>query len=132
MTQYDERLADLEEMGVDLQVVKPLPPQCYYTVPIEIADKASRMVNDGLAEYVARKRRSLRRLRDGSVAGRCGRRGRTRTFREKAGLQGRTDPDKRRRPRAFRSDVCARSGPRPSSSACWSSFIPTDLRTPIG
>ncbi|MGC1352684.1 MAG: amidohydrolase family protein [Xanthobacteraceae bacterium] len=55
MTQYDERLADLEEMGVDLQVIKPLPPQCYYTVPIEIADKASRMVNDTLAEYAARK-----------------------------------------------------------------------------
>ena len=54
MTQYDERLRDLEEMGVDLQVVKPLPPQCYYTVPIEIADKASRMVNDGLAEYASR------------------------------------------------------------------------------
>ena len=55
MTQYDERLADLEEMGVDLQVIKPLPPQCYYTVPIEIADKASRMVNNTLAEYAARK-----------------------------------------------------------------------------
>lgn len=55
MTQYDERLADLEEMGVDLQVIKPPPPQCYYTVPIEIADKASRMVNDALAEYAARK-----------------------------------------------------------------------------
>jgi aminocarboxymuconate-semialdehyde decarboxylase len=53
MTKYDERFADLEEMGVDLQVVKPLPPQCYYTLPIEIADKASRMVNDGQAEYVS-------------------------------------------------------------------------------
>jgi aminocarboxymuconate-semialdehyde decarboxylase len=55
MTQYDERLADLDEMGVDLQVVKPLPPQCYYTLPMEIADRAARMVNDGLAEYVARR-----------------------------------------------------------------------------
>ena len=54
MTEYDERLRDLDEMGVDLQVVKPPPAQCYYTVPIEIADKASRMVNDGLAEYVSR------------------------------------------------------------------------------
>jgi aminocarboxymuconate-semialdehyde decarboxylase len=55
MTQYDERLADLDEMGVDLQVVKPPPPQCYYTLPVEIADQATRMVNDGLAEYVARR-----------------------------------------------------------------------------
>ena len=54
ITKYDERLVDLEEMGVDLQVVKPPPPQCYYTLPIEIADKASRMVNNGLAEYVSR------------------------------------------------------------------------------
>jgi len=54
MTKYDERLADLEEMGIDLQVVKPPPPQCYYTLPSEIADRAARIVNDGLAEYVSR------------------------------------------------------------------------------
>jgi aminocarboxymuconate-semialdehyde decarboxylase len=53
MTKYDERLADLDAMGIDLQVVKPPPPQCYYTLPIEIADKASQMVNNGLAEYVS-------------------------------------------------------------------------------
>jgi aminocarboxymuconate-semialdehyde decarboxylase len=55
MTQYDQRLADLDEMGIDVQVVKPLPPQCYYTLPLEIAERAARMVNDGLAEYVARR-----------------------------------------------------------------------------
>ena len=42
-------------MGHDLQVVMPPPNQCYYTVPLDIAVQASRMVNDGLAEYVARK-----------------------------------------------------------------------------
>src|SRR5262249_31471491 len=31
------------------------PNQCYYTVPLEISIEASRMVNDGLAEWVARK-----------------------------------------------------------------------------
>ena len=55
MVDYDERLADLDAMGIDLQVVMPPPPQCYYTVPIEIADRASRLVNDGIAEYVARR-----------------------------------------------------------------------------
>ena len=55
MTEYDERLADLDAMGIDLQAVMPPPPQCYYTVPIEIADEASRMVNDGIAEYVSRR-----------------------------------------------------------------------------
>ena len=55
MVDYDERLADLDAMGIDLQVVMPPPPQCYYTVPIEIADRASRLVNDGIAEYAARR-----------------------------------------------------------------------------
>src|SRR5919112_4123364 len=55
ITGYDERLADLDAMGIDFQLVMPPPPQCYYTVPLEIADKASRMVNDGLAEYISRR-----------------------------------------------------------------------------
>jgi aminocarboxymuconate-semialdehyde decarboxylase len=33
----------------------PPPPQCYYTVPLDIAVEAARIVNDGLADYVARK-----------------------------------------------------------------------------
>jgi aminocarboxymuconate-semialdehyde decarboxylase len=51
---YDDRLADLDAMGIDLQVVKPPPPQCYYTVPLDIAVEAARIVNDGMAEYVSR------------------------------------------------------------------------------
>jgi aminocarboxymuconate-semialdehyde decarboxylase len=42
-------------MGIDVQLVCPPPPQCFYTVPLEVSVKASRMVNDGLAEYVAKK-----------------------------------------------------------------------------
>ena len=53
MTQYDARLADLDAMGIDLQVVMPPPPQCYLTLPADIAVPATRMVNDGIAEYVA-------------------------------------------------------------------------------
>ena len=55
MTTYDERLADLDAMGLDLQLVMPAPPQCYYAVPVDIAVKAARMVNDGVAAYVAGK-----------------------------------------------------------------------------
>jgi aminocarboxymuconate-semialdehyde decarboxylase len=55
MTQYDDRLRDLDAAGIDIQLVMPAPPQCYYTVPLEIGVRASRMVNDGLAEYVARR-----------------------------------------------------------------------------
>ena len=42
-------------MGIDFQLVMPPPPQCYYTVPIHIAVQAARIVNDGIAEYVAGK-----------------------------------------------------------------------------
>ena len=49
MIQYDERLADMDAMGVDMQLVMPPPPQCYFTVPIEFAVPAIRMVNDGVA-----------------------------------------------------------------------------------
>jgi aminocarboxymuconate-semialdehyde decarboxylase len=55
ITGYDERYADLDGMGIDMQLVMPPPNQCYYTVPLDISVPASRMVNDGIAEYVARK-----------------------------------------------------------------------------
>jgi aminocarboxymuconate-semialdehyde decarboxylase len=55
ITGCEDRLADLETMGIDLQLVMPPPNQCYYTVPLEVAVTASRMVNDGLAEYVSRR-----------------------------------------------------------------------------
>lgn len=55
MLQYDERLRDLDDMGIDRQVVMPPPPQCYFTLPVEVAVPAARMVNDGVAQYVAGK-----------------------------------------------------------------------------
>jgi aminocarboxymuconate-semialdehyde decarboxylase len=51
----DERLRDMDEMGLDMQLVMPPPPQCYFTVPVEIGVKATRVLNDGIAEYIARK-----------------------------------------------------------------------------
>src|SRR5262249_52208285 len=51
----ERRLADLDAMGLDMQVIKPPPPQCYYAVPLEIAVEAARMVNDGIAEFVAQR-----------------------------------------------------------------------------
>jgi aminocarboxymuconate-semialdehyde decarboxylase len=52
ITGHDERLRELDGMGIDMQLVLPSPPQCYYTVPLDIGVKAARMINDGLAEYV--------------------------------------------------------------------------------
>jgi aminocarboxymuconate-semialdehyde decarboxylase len=54
MVEYDDRLKDMDGMGVDMQLVMPPPPQCYHTVAVDIAVPAARMVNDGIAEYCAR------------------------------------------------------------------------------
>ncbi len=53
ITGYDKRLAELDAMGIDFQLIMPPPHQCYYTVPLELAVKATRMVNDAMAEFVA-------------------------------------------------------------------------------
>ncbi len=51
---YEHRLADLDAMGLDMQLIAPPPPQCYYTVPLDIAVKATQMVNDGIAAFCAK------------------------------------------------------------------------------
>jgi len=56
----DKRLADLDAMGVDMQVIMPPPPQCYYAVPLDIAVKATEVVNDGIAAFVAQRPDRLR------------------------------------------------------------------------
>jgi aminocarboxymuconate-semialdehyde decarboxylase len=49
------RLADMDAMGLDMQVLLPPPPQSYYTVPNDIATIATRVLNDGIAEFGAQK-----------------------------------------------------------------------------
>jgi aminocarboxymuconate-semialdehyde decarboxylase len=61
----DRRLADLDAMGVDVQLIAPPPPQCYYTVPLDIAVKAAQIVNDGVGAFCAQKPDRLKAL--GSV-----------------------------------------------------------------
>ena len=51
---HAHRLADLDAMAIDLQLIAPPPLQCYYTVPLDIAVKAAQIVNDGIAEYCAK------------------------------------------------------------------------------
>jgi aminocarboxymuconate-semialdehyde decarboxylase len=50
-----QRLADLDAMGVDVQIIKPPPPQCYYAVPLDIAVEAAHIINDGIAEFVGQR-----------------------------------------------------------------------------
>jgi aminocarboxymuconate-semialdehyde decarboxylase len=51
---YDERFTDMDQMGVDMQLVMPPPPQCYHTVALEYAVPAAQMINDGIAEFVSK------------------------------------------------------------------------------
>src|SRR5437764_8070256 len=48
----DARLRDMDEMGLDMQLVMPPPPQCYFTVPVDVAVKATRVLTAGIAAYV--------------------------------------------------------------------------------
>ncbi len=49
------RLAELDAAAIDMQLIAPAPGQCYHTVQPEIAVPAARMVNDGIAAYVAQR-----------------------------------------------------------------------------
>ena len=104
---YDERFADLDAMGIDMQLIMPPPPQCYYTVPLDIAVKAARMVNDGIAEYRRASTRPLRRARHRAAAGRQRGGQGTRALHEDAQLQGRRDSHQRRRQGTVRSRLRA-------------------------
>jgi aminocarboxymuconate-semialdehyde decarboxylase len=54
MTTHDQRLRDLDAMAIDLQVIAPVPGQCYYMVEAGIAAEAHKVINEGVAEYCAR------------------------------------------------------------------------------
>lgn len=48
-----DRVAVLDTQNIDIQVVAPVPNQCYYMARGEHAAKVSRLVNDGVAAWVA-------------------------------------------------------------------------------
>jgi len=52
MSKVADRLEVLDVQGIDMQVVAPPPPQCYYQSPIEHALKGSQIVNDGIAQWI--------------------------------------------------------------------------------
>ncbi len=52
MADHADRIKVLDAQGIDMQVVAPPPPQCYYQSPADHALKGSQMVNDGIAEWV--------------------------------------------------------------------------------
>lgn len=50
----DERIVDMDRLGVDVQAISPSPGQYYYFAPPELGRDAARVINDGMAEAVAR------------------------------------------------------------------------------
>jgi aminocarboxymuconate-semialdehyde decarboxylase len=55
MQDIDDRMKVLDAQGINMQIVAPPPPQCYYQSKIEYAAVGSRMVNDGIAEWVGQR-----------------------------------------------------------------------------
>ncbi len=53
ITDLDTRIAAMDEMGVDFQIIAPTPNQCFYWVAGDKGYVANRQVNDGLAAAVA-------------------------------------------------------------------------------
>lgn len=54
MTRVEQRLADMDAMGVDVQVLSPSPTQYYYWAEPELAGQIVRQQNDAIAEMCAR------------------------------------------------------------------------------
>ena len=54
MQSLDERLADMDRMGVDVQAIAIPPYQYYYWAEAEVGREATRKLNDHLAETVAK------------------------------------------------------------------------------
>lgn len=50
----EQRIADMDALGVDVQAISPSPGQYYYFAPPELGRDAARAVNDGIAAAVAR------------------------------------------------------------------------------
>jgi len=55
MQSLDERLADMDAMGIDVQAVSISPYQFFYWAEAEVGRGVSRMMNDHLAEIAARR-----------------------------------------------------------------------------
>jgi aminocarboxymuconate-semialdehyde decarboxylase len=52
LTQPEQRLRDMDRMGVDIQAISVMPPQFFYWAEPEVGAKLTRMMNDRLHEIV--------------------------------------------------------------------------------
>ena len=49
----DQRIADMDRLGIDVQAISPSPGQYFYYADADVAREAARAVNDGMAAAVA-------------------------------------------------------------------------------
>jgi aminocarboxymuconate-semialdehyde decarboxylase len=50
----DERIAEMDQLGIDVQAISPVPTQYYYFAEPDLGRHAARIVNEGIAAAVAR------------------------------------------------------------------------------
>jgi aminocarboxymuconate-semialdehyde decarboxylase len=50
----EQRLSDMDHMGIDVQAVSPSPDQTYYGLPPDLAIEATRLVNDNIADIMGK------------------------------------------------------------------------------
>ena len=53
LTDVDRRLADMDEMGIDVQALSPVPLQYYYALEPDLGRTAARLINDEIAVVAA-------------------------------------------------------------------------------
>lgn len=53
LNSVDDRIVDMDHLGVDVQAISPSPGQYYYFAPPELGRDAAKAVNDGIANAVA-------------------------------------------------------------------------------
>ena len=53
-TSIENRLADMDRMGIDIQAISPAPRQTYYGADPDLGHETSRAVNDFIAEICGR------------------------------------------------------------------------------
>jgi aminocarboxymuconate-semialdehyde decarboxylase len=52
LTSVDQRLRDMDEIGIDVQAISPSPTHFMYWLPLELAKRMSRAINEHLAGIV--------------------------------------------------------------------------------
>ena len=53
-TSIEKRLADMDQMGIDVQAITPAPNQTYYDTPPDFGIATARVINDNIAEVCAK------------------------------------------------------------------------------